>query len=212
MKPLTSMDQDDHRWSTLRASHFETYARGTRAFDNYLHQATGYTDADRAFNEMVRADDYEHVDGSVSPSPGYGPTQFSGPLSPPPQEFRRTLSASLVPPAASARGSSPNMRPPLSPRLSSGQLLHHQGSAKLPRQSTAGLDSRPSQSHRRSSQSTVVPPQSPPTIRRRPSNEHRRSVGDSSMRHPYVESDAESDDSGHFRETEPPADDSSSDD
>lgn len=53
-----------HDWSSNRRpkllpSHFEVIAHGTQAFDEYLREATGYTDAERAYNEMVRADDHQ---------------------------------------------------------------------------------------------------------------------------------------------------------
>ena len=51
----------------LEPEHFQIIADGTRAFDLYLQQATGYNDGDRAFEDMVRApDDY------VYEQPGYG--------------------------------------------------------------------------------------------------------------------------------------------
>lgn len=42
----------------LQPSHFGVIAVGTHAFDAYLREATGYTDGERAYNEMVRADDH----------------------------------------------------------------------------------------------------------------------------------------------------------
>jgi hypothetical protein len=48
----------------LLASHFNTIALGTQAFNSYLQEATGYTDAERAFNAMERADDYTTEDNA----------------------------------------------------------------------------------------------------------------------------------------------------
>ncbi|MCJ1385544.1 hypothetical protein MMC17_008667 [Xylographa soralifera] len=42
----------------LTPSHFHTIAVGTQAFNTYLQEATGYTEAERAFNAMERVDDY----------------------------------------------------------------------------------------------------------------------------------------------------------
>ena len=43
----------------LLASHFETIATGTDAFDEYLKAATGYSEGQRAYNSMERADDFD---------------------------------------------------------------------------------------------------------------------------------------------------------
>ena len=55
----TSVTVEDMRnQPTLRADHFNTIATGTQAFNSYLQEATGYTDAERAFNAMERADEF----------------------------------------------------------------------------------------------------------------------------------------------------------
>lgn len=42
----------------LRSSHFETIAQGTQTFDYYLREATGRSEADRAYQNTKRADDW----------------------------------------------------------------------------------------------------------------------------------------------------------
>lgn len=49
----------------LLPHHFAVIAHGTEAFDRYLREAVGYTDAERAYNDMVRADEHEYE--SVAP-------------------------------------------------------------------------------------------------------------------------------------------------
>ena len=51
---------------TLLASHFDTIAVGTQAFSNYLQEATGCSEAERAFNAMERADDYTIEDDTYN--------------------------------------------------------------------------------------------------------------------------------------------------
>lgn len=57
----------------LNASHFETIAKGTRAFDDYLVKAIGFTEGDRAFNRMERKDDYT---GDEDPSDSLSGNQY----------------------------------------------------------------------------------------------------------------------------------------
>ena len=57
---------NDHTSSQprLTVSHFETIATGAQAFNDYLYKATGFTEGERAYNSMERADDYT-VEGNV---------------------------------------------------------------------------------------------------------------------------------------------------
>lgn len=76
-------EEDMPNQPKLTASHFRTIAAGTQAFDSYLREATGFTDAERAFHSMERADDYsdgnnayEHGVSNNSPtllSPSHDP-------------------------------------------------------------------------------------------------------------------------------------------
>ena len=68
---LARADNDDHRRSTLSATHFKIYATGTRAFDAYFQEATGFNDADRAFHAMERDDNFALEDGIPVISPEY---------------------------------------------------------------------------------------------------------------------------------------------
>lgn len=202
---LAPADDDDRRRSTLSASHFNIYATGTRAFDNYFQEATGFNDADRAFHAMERADDYAPGHGIPLVSPEYDGNQFPSFL-PPHDELKRTSSMSLVSPPAYGRASSPNLRPQLAPRLSSSQLLQHQRSPTFSRQSAIGTPSQPPQSQRRSSQLNTLAPLSSPVIRRRPSNEHRGSVDHDFARQSHAEHDdtgVETEDTDYLDENEP---------
>ncbi|MCJ1391233.1 hypothetical protein MMC18_004095 [Xylographa bjoerkii] len=57
-------EEDMSGQPALLASHFHTIAVGTQAFNNYLQEATGYTEAERAFNAMERVDDYAVEDNA----------------------------------------------------------------------------------------------------------------------------------------------------
>lgn len=169
---LTPANDDDHRRSSLTSAHFKTYASGTLAFDTYFQEATGFTDADRAYHSMDRADDYELEEGFSLASPGYDGSQLATFL-PHQDGLRRASSTSLVPPVTHGRASSPNHRPQLGPRLSTSQLLQQTRTSALSRQSTTGTPAQAHQLRRRSSQLTTL---SSPVMRRRPSNERRVTV------------------------------------
>lgn len=183
---LLPVENDNRPRSTLSAKHFHTYATGTRAFDNYVKEATGSNDAERAFDKMERADDYVSDDDITVVSPGYDATQFPV-FSSPHDALRRTASTSLVPPPAQGRASSPNLRPPLAPRLSSSQLSQHQHSSTYYRTSTNGDPSPTPKPRRRSSQLNTPYPLGSAVTRRRPSTEHRGSVDLGQARHSYAE-------------------------
>lgn len=76
----------------LLPHHFEVIAHGTEAFDSYLREAVGYTDAERAYNDMVRADEHEYE--SVGPRASYDFNNM--PPASPVQAYRRS-SNNLVP-------------------------------------------------------------------------------------------------------------------
>ena len=76
----------------LLAAHFQTIANATQVFDSYLQETTGSSEADRAFNAMERADNYNleedaynsaisHTQGRSGSSGHLGPPQ---PLNPDP--------------------------------------------------------------------------------------------------------------------------------
>ncbi|KAL9616246.1 MAG: hypothetical protein Q9160_008872 [Pyrenula sp. 1 TL-2023] len=75
-------EEDMPNQPKLSASHFRTIATGTQAFDSYLREATGFTEAERAFQAMERADDY------IDPNDAYGPGS-SGLLSPDDDPYQR---------------------------------------------------------------------------------------------------------------------------
>lgn len=183
---LAPVDDDHHPRSTLSAAHLKIYAAGTRAFDGYLQMATGFTDADRAFHAMDRADDYEPEESIPLVSPGGDGNQFPSFLGSPHEDLRRASSMSLVPPAGHARAPSPNLRPQLSPRLSSGQLLQHQRSSTFSRQSKNGTPTQTPQPRRRSSQLNNIASLSSPVIKR-PPNERRGSTSHEFARQNYAE-------------------------
>lgn len=183
---LTLVDHDNLPRSKLSARHINTYATGTRAFDKYVKEATGATDAERAFDKMERADDYISDDDIPVVSPGYDGNQFPG-YQLPHDGLRRTASTSLVPPPTQGRAPSPNKRPLLAPRLSSSQLLQHQHSPSYSRSNTNGSPSTTPKPRRRSSQLNTLSPLSSPVIKRRPSTEHRRSVDHGFMGQSHAE-------------------------
>ena len=212
LEGLAPADDDDRRHSTLSATQFKTYATGTRAFDTYFQEATGMNDADRAYHAMERADGYAPEDGFHLSSPGYDENQFSS-LSLPHEELRRTSSMSLVPPSTQGRGSSPNLRPQLGPRLSTSQLPQHQRSPTLSRQNASGTPTPMPHTRRRSSQLTTLASPTSPMLRR-PSNDHRGSFGHDLARQNQAEHDdtgVESDESDDLDEDEAVDEDFSSD-
>jgi len=174
---LAPVDDDHHPRSTLSARHLRLYETGTRAFDSYVQSATGFTDADRAFHAMERADDYEPEENTPLISPGDG-NLFPTFLASPHEELRRAASMSLVPPptVGHARAPSPNVRPPLPGRLSSGQLVQHQRSSTFSRQNSNGTPNPAPLPRRRSSQLNNPGSMSSPVLLR-PPNEHRGSMG-----------------------------------
>jgi hypothetical protein len=116
----------------LLASHFNTIAVGTQAFNSYLQETTGYTDAERAFNATERADDYAAEDnaydgGSITIPQDNDRNQlpsFSSSSSLFPQQ-RRSSSTTLAVPHQTARRRTSNQsqhRPSLSP---SGRNLNN---------------------------------------------------------------------------------------
>ena len=155
------MDDDYRPCSTLSATHFRTYATGTRAFDSYFQEATGFTDADRAFHAMERADDHvpEEDAALMSPvTPGYGGNQLPS-FRAPHDDFRRPSSGNLVPPSAHGRTTSPTFQPQL----------------RLPRQNAPMTAGPQLQHQRRSSLMTGLGPHNEPITRIRSNNEHRSS-------------------------------------
>lgn len=74
----------------LTANHFETIAKATRIFDQYHQEVTGFSERQRAFNLMERADDYPVDDGigsfrqpsSLAIPQAYGAANVSPVLSP----------------------------------------------------------------------------------------------------------------------------------
>lgn len=201
---------DNHRQrSTLSAIHFETYATGTRAFDTYFQEATGFNDADRAFHAMERADDHVPDEDAalISPvSPAYGGIQLPS-FRAPYDDLRRTSSVSLVPPSAHGRAASPTLRPQLTSRLSSSQLMQYQHSPpKFPRQNAPMAAGPPLQYRRRSSQMTSLGPPNGPVTRIRPSNEPRGSIDHDFTKQMHDEHDdtgIETEDTDCFDEHEP---------
>ena len=65
----------------LLAKHFKTVAAATQTFDSYLQEATGFNEAERAYNNMERADDYtahdNHLDNSTILAQRPGSTTLS---------------------------------------------------------------------------------------------------------------------------------------
>lgn len=57
----------------LRAKHFKIVAKNTSRFHEYFRRATGYTEKERAFNAMERADDWttEDTDSDLAYQNGY---------------------------------------------------------------------------------------------------------------------------------------------
>ncbi|KAI1616221.1 hypothetical protein EDD36DRAFT_461111 [Exophiala viscosa] len=211
---LAAADDDDRRRSNLSATHFKSYAAGTRAFDAYFQETTGVNDAERAFDAMERADDYAPEVDTPIVSPRYEGNQFP-PFSPPHDDLRRTSSASLAPPSAQGRGSSPNLRPQLPPRLSTSQLPQHQRSPALSRQSAAVAPAQTPKHRRRSSQLNTLTPVSSPVMRRRPSNEPRGALDHDFARQAQVEhddSETESEEMDYLNGNESVDENSSSDD
>lgn len=201
---------DNHRQrSTLSAIHFETYATGTRAFDTYFQEATGFNDADRAFHAMERADDHVPDEDAALISPvsaAYGGIQLPS-FRAPYDDLRRTSSVSLVPPSAHGRAASPTLRPQLTSRLSSSQLMQYQHSPpKFPRQNAPMAAGPPLQYRRRSSQMTSLGPPNGPVTRIRPSNEPRGSIDHDFTKQMHDEHDdtgIETEDTDCFDEHEP---------
>ncbi|KAJ9616702.1 hypothetical protein H2200_000421 [Cladophialophora chaetospira] len=201
---LAAADEEDDRRSTLSAKQFKMYAAGTQAFDTYLKEATGLNDADRSWQAMERADDFEPED-DISPfSPGYERNISSSTL--PAPDFRRTSSASLAPPPAQGRAFSPNLRPQLPARQSTSQLLEHQRSTTFSRQTVAGTSPQTTEPRRRSSQLNPLSPSSLPALRRQASNEHRGSIDHDFSRQSHAEYDdtaLESEETYSLNDTEP---------
>ncbi|KAL9115248.1 MAG: hypothetical protein Q9227_001042 [Pyrenula ochraceoflavens] len=94
-------EEEMHSQPSLVASHFNTIAEGTQAFNSYLQETIGFTEAERAYNAMERADHYgfdenandggsiafpPHIERSRSPS---YPSPTSAPL---PRKSRSSFS------------------------------------------------------------------------------------------------------------------------
>ena len=206
---LGPMDDEHRPRSTLSATHFRTYATGTRAFDSYFQEATGFTDADRAFHAMERADDHvpEEDAALMSPtSPGYGGNQLPS-FRAPHDDFRRTSSVSLVPPSAHGRNSSPTFRDHLTARLSTGQPLQHQHLSPMFQRPNAPMTAGPQlQQRRRSSQMTSHGPPNGLLTRTRSSDEPRASIDHGLAKQMHDEHDdtgIETDDTDYFNEHDP---------
>jgi hypothetical protein len=168
-------DDNCHHHSALSANHFRIYAAETKAFDIYTQSATGFNDAERAYNAMERDDNFppDDITPLMSPVPGYdgGQSYFV-----PHDERRTSTTTSLIAPHSIVRSSSPNVRPGLGPRNSSSNIPSHQRTQQHVRTGIVAAPSQsPTHSRRRSSQLTspsqLLPPTS--TIRRRPSAERR---------------------------------------
>ena len=189
---LGPMDDEHRPRSTLSAIHFRTYATGTRAFDSYFQEATGFTDADRAFHAMERADDHVPPEDAalMSPmTPGYGGNQLPS-FRTPRDDFRRTSSGSLLPPLAHDRNTSPTFREQLPSRLSSNQPLQRQHSPpRFPRQNAPMTAGPQLQHRRRSSQLTSFGVPNGLVTRTRSSNEPKGSVDHDFAKQLYDEHD-----------------------
>lgn len=114
---------------TLSAAQFDTVAAGTHAFDTYLQETTGYTEADRAYTAMERADHFDPWEKSYEGNDTLSrqddkrvrSTTFSAQETTIRQR-RMSATANLAPPQSQARD--PTVSPRLQPtgRRSSNQL------------------------------------------------------------------------------------------
>jgi hypothetical protein len=193
----------------LLASHFNTIAVGTQAFSSYLQVATGYTDAERAFNAMERADDYIPEDnayegGSITipqdndrnrlPSFSSSPSLFHQQRTPSSTTLvsshqtarRRTSNRSQHRPSLSPSTQSPNHLPPPQPRSrrSSGQLTAIAASTdpqlQLPRSNRPGYSASHSYTAAATA-ATISPPPPGSSSLRAMENSRRRSSSNSAL-------------------------------
>jgi hypothetical protein len=209
----------------LLASHFNTIAIGTQAFNNYLQETTGYTDAERAFNAMERADDYATEDNaydggsitvpqdndrnqlpSFSSSPSLFPQQqrsSSTTLASSHQTARRrTSNQSQHQPSLSPSGwNLNNLPPPQSPsRRSSSQLTAIAASVdpqlQLPRSSWSGYSASHSHNTAAAAAATISPPPDSSSLRAKKNSRHRSSSNSALVR--QDSDDGDDDDMGNW--------------
>ena len=144
----------------LLASHFNTIAAGTQAFSSYLQEATGYTEAERAFNAMERVDNYtveDHAHDSVSIATqrDYDRSQLPLPSSSSLSSRQRRSSSITV---ASPHSFSGDYSPP--PHLQTSRRTssqgHHRASHPSPGQNPNSVPPPKSQSRKSHGQHTAA--------------------------------------------------------
>jgi hypothetical protein len=195
----------------LLASHFNTIAVGTQAFNSYLQETTGYTDAERAFNAMERADDYTTEDNandggsntipqdndrnhlplfsSSSPFSSQQRRSSSTTLASSHQTaHRRTSNQSQHQPSLSPSGQNLNNLPPRQSqsRRSSSQLTATAASMdpqlQLPRSNKSSYSASHSHTTAAAAAATISPPPGSTSLRAKKNSSHQSSSNSAPVR------------------------------